>query len=82
MQTFIPYKWHYVSNGLLVLYILLSQVIYIMLYVKNVMSGKFDDHDENVEICKISYLKIASDCLAYVWLVNTYNGLLIDLADQ
>lgn len=80
VQVLIPYNYQYVNNSIFILVILLSQVIYLMYYVKFYMHGKYDNQEENAEISKVVYLKLALDCLNYVWAFSTYNGLLTVVA--
>lgn len=80
VQVLIPYNYQYVNNSIFILVILLSQVIYLMYYVKFYMGGKYDNQEENAEISKVVYLKLALDCLNYVWAFSTYNGLLTVVA--
>lgn len=46
------------------------------------MNSKYDDNDENAELCKVLYLKMALDCLAVIWVSYSYNGLMMIVHDR
>lgn len=82
IQMFVPYRHYDTTNSILALYVLLSPVVYLMYFVKYYMHGKYENDDENAELCKVVYLKLALDCLQFVWIGFSYNGLLMFVHDQ
>ncbi len=81
IQMFVPYKHFDTSNWIFILYTLLSPVVYLMYFVKYYMNEKYDNDEENAELCKVVYVKLALDCFQLIWIVTSYNGLLIFVND-
>ena len=82
IQLMVPFNHFDASMTVYVIYTLLIPVIWLMYFVKVYMNSKYDDNDENVELCKVLYLKMALDCLAVIWVSYSYNGLMMIVHDR
>ena len=82
IQLAVPFTYSDVSMTAYVIYTLLAPVLLLMYFVKYYMNEKYENNEENIELCKVLYMKIALDCLAVIWVSYSYNGLMIIVHDR
>lgn len=81
IQLIAPFKHHDATTMAFALYTLLAPVIYLMYFIKYYMKEKYDNPEENAEISRVVYLKMALDCFQMVWICFSYNGVLCIISD-
>ena len=80
VQTLVPFTWYSSSTSLFTLYVLLAPVVYIMLFVKLRMGGKYEREALNIELCRVVFLKLCVDSFVYLWVGTSFNGLMVHIA--
>src|SRR5688500_6288285 len=76
----IPFTWYSSALSLFTLYVLLAPVVYLLYFVKVYMKGNYSNDAENVELCRVVFLKLCIDSFMYNWITTSFAGLMIHVS--
>ena len=63
----VPFSWFFTVTMIAGLSTVLAPVVILLYYVHRYMRGEYKDEKANLELCKVTYMKVALDCFALVW---------------
>jgi hypothetical protein len=68
LLTFIPFRLYQDVEVFFILWTLLAPVVFLMLFVKNKMGGKYENNEQNTELSRAVFLQIAVNSLGFLWI--------------
>ena len=81
LLVIVPFSYYQDVEIFFILYILLAPVIYLMLFVKNNLGGKYDNNDQNTELSRVVFLQLGVSSLAFLWVAASYWGFIVLLSN-
>lgn len=76
LLMFLPFSWYYTLTMIAGMITIVAPVILLMYYIKFHMNAKHDDNAENLALCRVTYMKLALDCLCMVWVGYSCSSLM------
>ena len=71
-----PFDIYFSSSVIIGMITFLAPVLFLMYFIKFHMNEDFKNEKVNVELCKVTYLKLALDCLSLIWVSYSYSSLM------
>jgi CDP-diglyceride synthetase len=63
----VPFSWFYTTTMIAGMCVILAPAVFLLYYIHQHMKGEHKDEKTNLELCRVTYLKVALDCFALIW---------------
>jgi phosphatidate cytidylyltransferase len=72
----IPFTWFYTLTMIAGMVTIVAPVVHLMYFIKFYLNGKHENTAENLALCRVTYIKLALDCLCLVWVGYSCSSLM------
>lgn len=76
-----PYSYYQDVEVFFILYMLLAPVVYLMLFVKHRLGGKYDNNEYNTELSRVVFVQMAVNVMAFLWVAASFWGFVVLLSN-